>query len=591
MRRPSLCLLGPPLASALLVSLTLAAPASGAATQAGSPPDAQRARLASVSADVAAHGLRGALEDAHGHQGLRSQGAVKAAYATSTAAPTVHAGVPGSTAKTLVLFDTTGQYGWLGELYATLAGNLSSHFGSWVAAPVSAYTAGQSAGYTAVIYVGSTYDEPIPSAFLDDVLTSATPVLWMNDNIWQLEARATASAFATRYGYNTAQFDFSSFSQVAYKGQQLTRDGTHGIPLMTYSGLGAGTAVTTVATASTTPTDPTMTASTVPWALRSSNLTYVGENPFVYSTETDRLRVFEDMLFDLLAPSTPARHRALVRLEDINPMSDPTSLRADADYLYSKGVPFGFGVSPLFVDPTAAGYSASNPLTVKLSQRPELVNALKYLQSRGGVLVEHGYTHQWSANLPNPYTGVTGDDYEFYRVTENTDDSLNYVGPLPGDSQTVDADRISKATAIFNKSKLSPTVFEFPHYASSVAGYNAAAAAFSTRWERGLYFGGVLSGGTVDYTHLAGQTFPYKVRDAYGSVVLPEDLGDISLTSFYGYPVHDVSAVLDSARANLVLRDGAAGFFFHPFLDISYLKSAVEGMQSLGYTFAAPGTV
>ena len=59
--------------------------------------------------------------------------------------------------------------------------------------------------------------------------------------------------------------------------------------------------------------------STFPWALRSQNLTYVGELPFVYTSETDRYLVFADLLFDALAPRTPERHRALLRLEDINP--------------------------------------------------------------------------------------------------------------------------------------------------------------------------------------------------------------------------------------------------------------------------------
>ena len=36
---------------------------------------------------------------------------------------------------------------------------------------------------------------------------------------------------------------------------------------------------------------------------------------------------------------------------------------------------------------------------------------------RGGVLIAHGYTHQWDGGS-NPYNGVTGDDLEFYRVTK-----------------------------------------------------------------------------------------------------------------------------------------------------------------------------
>src|SRR5438477_8244878 len=77
---------------------------------------------------------------------------------------------PAAPSGPLVLYDTTGPYGWLGELYATEVANLAGHFGSPVAHSVSAYKAGELAQYPAVVYVGSTYDEPLPPTFLDDVL-------------------------------------------------------------------------------------------------------------------------------------------------------------------------------------------------------------------------------------------------------------------------------------------------------------------------------------------------------------------------------------------------------------------------------------
>src|SRR5262249_33512264 len=104
--------------------------------------------------------------------------------ATGKAAP----GAVGNT-KTLVLYDNTGDYSWLGEDYGIATANLVSHFGAWTAHPVGTYTAGELNGYNAVVYVGSTYDEPIPVAFLDDVLSTTKPVMWMYDNIWQLTAR------------------------------------------------------------------------------------------------------------------------------------------------------------------------------------------------------------------------------------------------------------------------------------------------------------------------------------------------------------------------------------------------------------------
>ena len=40
-----------------------------------------------------------------------------------------------------------------------------------------------------------------------------------------------------------------------------------------------------------------------------------------------------------------------------------------------------------------------------------------------------------------------------------------------------------------------------------------------------------------------------------------------------------------AAQANLVVRDGFAAFYFHPFLDLEYLKQTVEGIQAAGYRF------
>ena len=118
------------------------------------------------------------------------------------------------TASTLVLYDTTGQWGWLGELYAIMSANLASHFGSWTAMPVASYQTGQLKQYTAAIYIGSTYGEPLPTAFLDDVYGATTPVIWAYDNIWQLTARYPG--FSSVYGWNWSGFDFSSVAEVDY---------------------------------------------------------------------------------------------------------------------------------------------------------------------------------------------------------------------------------------------------------------------------------------------------------------------------------------------------------------------------------------
>ncbi len=114
------------------------------------------------------------------------------------------------------------------------AGNLASHFGTVTAEPVVDYVQGQVNDYTATIYLGSTYNEPLPSSFLNDVLSTTHPVIWAGDNVWQLSGDAGTpadTAFQAAYGWDpsTSYFDSAdTVASVTYNGQQLTRSADNG---------------------------------------------------------------------------------------------------------------------------------------------------------------------------------------------------------------------------------------------------------------------------------------------------------------------------------------------------------------------------
>jgi uncharacterized protein YdaL len=370
---------------------------------------------------------------------------------------------------------------------------------------------------------------------------------------------------------------------VRYKDTALTRSVANKGGIMTYANLDPAKAKT-LATAERT------NGTSFPWAVRSGNLTYIGDNPFSYTTETDRELVFDDLLFDALAPMQQERHRALVRIEDITPNSNPADLRAVADTLRARNVPFGFGVSPLFQD--QRGVLDPNRRQLLLKDAPEVVSAIKYMQSRGGVMVNHGYTHQYS-NVANPYNGVSGDDFEFYRVSENADHTLNFAGPLPGDTSPSWARaRMTAANNAFNGAGLAaPKIFEFPHYTGSVHSYRAAASMYGTRWERAMYFSGLLRGGTINYQRPIGQKFPYVVRDIYGTTVIPENIGSYEPEAFFQFPVHTVDDIVAGADANRVVRDGFASFYYHPFWGPQPLADAVDRLKAKGWTFVSPTTL
>lgn len=484
-----------------------------------------------------------------------------------------------SRVRTLVLYDYTGKWRWVGELDATMTLNLAGHFGPAVAKPVARYKRGELQRYAATIYVGSAYGDRLPAAFLEDVLRTRRPVIWVANNIGQLEDRA--DDFRATYGWHSSFFDHSPVAEVRYKHRALTRWTRQSSGIMGYAALDRSRVRVLAAAVRGN-------GSTFPWAVRSRNLTYIGEVPFRYTSESDRVLIFADLLFDALAPSTTERHRALVRLEDVNPLSDPADLKAAADYLHSKGIPFGFGVSPYYRDPQA---HEGAPHELLLRNAPKVVAALKYLEQKGGVLVGHGYTHQWDGGS-NPYNGLTGDDVEFYRVVETPTGRLRDVGRLPGDdSPAWAAHRMVAANREFVASGLRPPeIFEFPHYAASASAYRAAARYFAVRWERSDYFAGLLDP-PVRYDHVEGQFFPYVVHDVYGNKVLPENLGSIAPSTWHTYKARLPADLIRAAKANLVVRDGFAAFYFHPYLDIRYLKRTIEGIEAAGYRFVSPASL
>ncbi|WP_218152025.1 DUF2334 domain-containing protein [Nitrosomonas communis] len=482
---------------------------------------------------------------------------------------------PNNPVNVLILYDTSGPEGFLGELYAQMTANLVSHFGTWQAHPVGAYTAGEMSSYSAVIYIGSTLNEPLPAAFLTDTLAGTTQVVWMSNNISQLSAYS--SDFQGVYGWSWAGFDFGPVGTVKYKQTDLTRDTTNPRGIMTFANVDP-TRVQILAMAFRTD------GSSFPWAVHSLNLSYIGEIPFAFMDHNDRYLVLADLLFDLLAPATVERHRALVRIEDVGPDADPQELRTIAEELSNRSVPFAVAVYPRYENPNGINNNGV-PEAYNLAEKPDVVDALKFMLSKGGILLMHGYTHQFE-HLNNPYDGVSSNDFEFYTAHVDANNSVIYDGPVPGDSQAWAANRIALAEAAFVAAGLPvPEIFEFPHYAGSVPDYTAVQERFGIRYDRGLYFPGYLSHQPIDYNQFAGQFFPYVVKDVYGSWVAPENLGNIQSESYNNHPTRSPADLLATARANLVVRDGFASFFYHPKLGKDMLIEVVDGIKQLGYTF------
>lgn len=490
--------------------------------------------------------------------------------ATGAPAGPAHHGRAASETTLVLVDELTGLP--ISRTYATLAANLASHFGPVKVLDTGKYTAGMLDRYRAVIYLGIADRSP-PQAFLNDVHGGLGPVLWLGGNA---DGLAAAGAFHSRYGWLPGPMVKAKVRGVSYRNTLLSRDPGETEPLRTYTALDP-------ARVSILGTVVAADGSTWPWAVRSANLTYVGELPLNAAAETDRYLAVADLLFDLLAPHTPERHRALVRLEDIGPNSDPRAVRAAGELLSREGVPFSFAVYPVYRGPV----SQRPRREIRLKDRPQLVHAITYLLGHGGTMVLHGYSHQTDDTV-NPTNGESGEDFEFFRTHWGPQRQLVYDGPVQGDSVTWATRRLDAALTELRAAHLpAPRIMEPPHYAASPTDYRAIARRFAARFDRGQYFSPAWRKRSPASPYMYEQFAPYVIHDVYGSLVVPETLGFVRTT-----PVQQraawVTAIAANARTQRVVRDNVAAFFYHPFLGTELLADAVDRIRARGYKFVSP---
>jgi len=473
--------------------------------------------------------------------------------------------------RVLVLYDSTGRYAAYGAQTAALAANFASHFARPVRQPVRLYRAGEMKHFAAAVYVGTNYGEPLPRAFLADVRSGLRPVLWLGGNAYQLTDRS----YARSHGWREIRDRTARFVRVRYRHVDLTIDNNDL----------AGIDVLNDDKAEVLATAVTASGRSTPWAIRSQNLTYVSEIPLASGGGEDRSFAIADLMASLFGDDQH-RHLALIRIEDVGPDTDPVQLRQIGELLASMGIPFSVAVYPLYLGPANQHPRARIPL----KDRPEVVQALRYLLADGGTLVLHGYTHQLG-DSPNPNNGESGEDYEFLRVRYNAKHVLMYANPVPRDPLAWARHRIELALAGIRAAGLPrPRIWQFPEYGASPAEYRLAASMFVARYERGNYAMG--SAGHEDLQTLTEQAPPYLVRDVYGGPVLPETLGYVIGPHVHAAGPGSVHAILAAAAVQkAAVRDNVASVYYHPFLGTGPLRQLIDGMRKEGYRFVSPCAV
>ncbi len=452
-------------------------------------------------------------------------------------------------------------------LYVNSLRNLLGHFRTNVKVyDVATYGNGDLHQFHSVFYIGSTFDVELPDAFLADVAAATNTVVWLNYSIWKLlESTNDTSHIGLTYHIVT-----NGYTDVTYKDEWLYKHPNSS--LVTVSTNGTQTVYAWAAVRTNAMITP------VPYATRAGTFWYIADNPFSWPLKSGRALVLADLLHDILDTGmSGAIHRALVRVEDVNPgTSDLSLIQAIADTLEQLNVPSTFGVIPRYRWP-------SEGLDEPMSRDAAFIESVRHIRRTGATLLDHGYTHQ----REDQQTAV---GWEFW------DESLD--APVAGDSWIWASGRVEAAADELMKSGFAISMWETPHYSASLLDYHVFADRYNVLFERVSYAPVFAEG--LSRTQLAavsasdpalvGQDLPYVAhRSTYGPKLLPENLGYVDpLTVDTNGLLQSVSNKVAYARKHRVVRDAVASFCYHPDLGLDYMTTLVQEIRALGYTFVDP---
>ncbi|AWV03169.1 papd-like protein [Burkholderia sp. JP2-270] len=530
--------------------------------------------------------------------------ALLAGLAQMTLPSTAHAQV--TTARTLVLYDNPANdpYSKLGLMYSIMLRNLLGHFNATVdLVPIQNYTSGMVTNHDVTFYIGDYYNNPIPTAFMSDVMTTTKTVVWFKYNLWQL-AWNTAYTFNQTFGFSflgiaglnappsSSNPNPGFYDTVTYKNLPMVKyyayDASSGA-ISADPDVGLTQIVDATKAQALVTIKNSKSGATTPYVMRSGKFWYFADMPFSYIGPTDRYLVICDILHDILQTSAPVNHRALVRLEDLDAYTTTSSMKKLTDYLYLKRIPFTMATIPVYTDPNGY-YTGGVPETIHLAQATGLKSSLNYAVARGGSIVVHGLTHQYDST-PNLLTAVSGSDYEFWYAVQNR--------PVDEDSVQWAEGRMAEGILEFTTNGYKVVGWAAPQYQMSPLAAAATALTFPTTFQRAVYYTATkpqLGTGAPNQDFSAGQFFPYIINaDYYGQRIIPENLGSIQYNICNIDPFSCISytwqQLVTNAQYGLAVRDGFASFFFHPYWlepDLGLpayqdFQSLITGITNLGY--------
>lgn len=314
---------------------------------------------------------------------------------------------------------------------------------------------------------------------------------------------------------------------------------------------------------------------TIPYIVKNGGLSYIAANSFGLD---EKMRVSKAM-YELLGIKAPDVHPAYLRLEDISPVSDHELVKETGDYLADRGIPFYLAVIPVYVNNETGEQ-------IRMSTNRKLVDVLKHLQDRGGIIIAHGYTHSYRYE-------ETGEGFEFWDdqlnqkiTTERTD---NLPAPLPiRESFHSEADfekfmrEIDSIEKRYIKRKhrkaiedlvelgLYPLAFEAPHYTMSSTGYEITSGFFTSIF-------GQIQLSDDNWEVMDAPLFISKPQILSGMTLYPETIG-------YADPTlsDPLQGAKDSVKRLKEIPGSVVGGFYHPYLGLEYLPEMLELIYSVG---------
>lgn len=530
---------------------------------------------------------------------------------------------------------------YFGRIHSMFLENVLGHFPhlQTIVSPMSKYMPGDIDKCKATIYLSTYYEAPIPNSFLDDFATTERSVAWAGYNSWKLGQNRLESLWGVRFrgltnlesGVLDQRRRPGFYRFYSYKGETFEKYGewdpkdvsrfhaAFEISMFDFVGEADWENVISWATHST------LDLPELPYIIEKNNKWIIGDSPFSYAIESDRYLIFCDLLFDILGenPRRPSGPRpALFRVEDVHAMIPLWQLFNLVDVLKKHSVPYVMTIIPIFTDPFGVEVFDVNNRFVPITRDRVFLDAMDYARAAGGSFFYHGVTHQ-HGRTRNPFSGVTGSDFEFWDRVGNR--------PIAEDNVDFIKNRLEDGLQLLELAGIRFVGWVTPHYQASPLAYKIFSQFFTWSAGRHIYFPHKWSQARVlpenlamdklmtagrserakyitdlqvsyDETQLPnGQFYPYEIYgDIYGQRVIPENVGNVqAYLNEQVFRIQTVDGMIANLKRNRVLRDVWGSFFIHPFCisarenagigafpgDVAEVERLIKAVRDLGYEF------